>query len=148
MGTVIGGHAMRVIGLRCLSVALALLPVPAIAHHGWSGYDSAQTLTLTGVIRESGYEHPHGHVKLEVPGKTWHVVLAPPTRMERRGLLSSMLAVGTQATVVGYPHRRTPASRRPRSEEHTSELQSRLHLVCRLLLEKKKKNTSTYRLHT
>src|SRR2546429_943337 len=27
-----------------------------------------------------------------------------------------------------------------RSEEHTSELQSRLHLVCRLLLEKKKKN--------
>src|SRR5256884_4287919 len=30
-----------------------------------------------------------------------------------------------------------------RSEEHTSELQSRLHLVCRLLLEKKKK-TNTY----
>src|SRR2546422_5453978 len=29
----------------------------------------------------------------------------------------------------------------PRSEEHTSELQSRLHLVCRLLLEKKKKAT-------
>src|SRR2546422_7330502 len=32
--------------------------------------------------------------------------------------------------------------RPPRSEEHTSELQSRLHLVCRLLLEKKK-NTNT-----
>src|SRR2546422_5419874 len=33
-----------------------------------------------------------------------------------------------------------PAARlRVRSEEHTSELQSRLHLVCRLLLEKKKK---------
>src|SRR2546429_2646038 len=31
----------------------------------------------------------------------------------------------------------------PRSEEHTSELQSRLHLVCRLLLEKKKKKTMT-----
>src|SRR2546422_4241367 len=30
-----------------------------------------------------------------------------------------------------------------RSEEHTSELQSRLHLVCRLLLEKKKKKNST-----
>src|SRR2546429_4407838 len=29
-----------------------------------------------------------------------------------------------------------------RSEEHTSELQSRLHLVCRLLLEKKKKQIS------
>src|SRR2546422_7734704 len=32
-----------------------------------------------------------------------------------------------------------PARRPGRSEEHTSELQSRLHLVCRLLLEKKKK---------
>src|SRR3989449_7890647 len=31
-----------------------------------------------------------------------------------------------------------------RSEEHTSELQSRLHLVCRLLLEKKKKIKHTY----
>src|SRR2546422_6065472 len=33
-----------------------------------------------------------------------------------------------------------------RSEEHTSELQSRLHLVCRLLLEKKKKNKSDKKL--
>src|SRR5439155_7890508 len=33
---------------------------------------------------------------------------------------------------------------RPRSEEHTSELQSRGHLVCRLLLEKKKKRNSTH----
>src|SRR5437899_8139105 len=38
-----------------------------------------------------------------------------------------------------------PAGRgeRNRSEEHTSELQSLRHLVCRLLLEKKKKNTSS-----
>src|SRR5256884_6666055 len=34
-----------------------------------------------------------------------------------------------------------PTRRAMRSEEHTSELQSRLHLVCRLLLEKKKKKT-------
>src|SRR2546429_5511122 len=37
---------------------------------------------------------------------------------------------------------------RPRSEEHTSELQSRLHLVCRLLLEKKKIIQITYILTT
>src|SRR2546422_6713102 len=35
------------------------------------------------------------------------------------------------------------AARIQRSEEHTSELQSRLHLVCRLLLEKKKKKTNS-----
>src|SRR6266581_9574839 len=33
---------------------------------------------------------------------------------------------------------------RPRSEEHTSELQSPLHLVCRLLLEKKKNRTHSH----
>src|SRR2546422_5686529 len=33
----------------------------------------------------------------------------------------------------------------PRSEEHTSELQSRLHLVCRLLLEKKKTSGAEFR---
>src|SRR2546422_5904082 len=43
------------------------------------------------------------------------------------------------AVVKSQHHRR-------RSEEHTSELQSRLHLVCRLLLEKKKKSTT--QIHT
>src|SRR3712207_7570152 len=39
----------------------------------------------------------------------------------------------------GHPLRhREPGPRPPRSEEHTSELQSRQYLVCRLLLEKKK----------
>src|SRR5204863_5022025 len=38
--------------------------------------------------------------------------------------------------------RRAPHRKRPRSEEHTSELQSRRDLVCRLLLEKKKEETS------
>src|SRR3712207_7620045 len=46
---------------------------------------------------------------------------------------------------VGEPradHHAEPAvEQRPRSEEHTSELQSRQYLVCRLLLEKKKKLT-------
>src|SRR5687767_15294234 len=42
----------------------------------------------------------------------------------------------------GAPHRRLP--RRPRSEEHTSELQSLAYLVCRLLLEKKKNQVSVH----
>src|SRR2546422_9947672 len=39
---------------------------------------------------------------------------------------------------VAQSRRRRASTRPGRSEEHTSELQSRLHLVCRLLLEKKK----------
>jgi hypothetical protein len=94
--------------LTAAILALAILTAVvsgAGAHHGWSGYDASRVLTLSGVIREAGYEHPHGYIRLEVPGKTWLVVLAPPSRMERRGLPSSLLAAGKTATVVGYPHR-------------------------------------------
>lgn len=77
----------------------------AVGHHGWSGYDSSKEMTLTGSIKESGYEHPHGYVILDASGKVWRVVLAPPTRMENRGLPKEMLKVGTTATVVGYPHK-------------------------------------------
>jgi hypothetical protein len=90
---------------RTLAAALLALAAPVLAHHGWSEYDSSQTLTLTGKIAESGYEHPHGHVRLETPGKTWIVVLAPPTRMENRGLAKEALTPGNTATVVGYPSR-------------------------------------------
>src|SRR5207249_7901475 len=51
-------------------------------------------------------------------------------------------------TCRGVPRRRRlprPAAG-TRSEEHTSELQSRFDLVCRLLLEKKKKTTTTYQI--
>src|SRR5205809_3536385 len=52
--------------------------------------------------------------------------------------------MGGSTHVLGG-HRARP---RPRSEEHTSELQSRLHLVCRLLLEKKKKKIQHVQLKT
>jgi hypothetical protein len=75
------------------------------AHHGWSGYDSSTVLKLSGTIRESGYGHPHGYIRLAVPEKTWLVILAPPSRMERRGLPREALAAGKTVSVVGYPHR-------------------------------------------
>jgi hypothetical protein len=95
-----------------LAVVLALVPVAAIAHHGWSSYDSSRPLSLDGTIREAGYEHPHGYVKLETPDKTWLVVLAPPSRMENRGLPRETLKPGTKATVVGYQKRDDPVELR------------------------------------
>src|SRR5690606_39412975 len=51
-------------------------------------------------------------------------------------------AAGARPAVAGLPRARTAGIRPvpPRSEEHTSELQSRENLVCRLLLEKKKQH--------
>jgi hypothetical protein len=88
------------------------LPGAALAHHGWSEYDSTQPLKLTGKIVEYGYEHPHGHVRLQTPGKTWFGVLAPPSRMDRRGLAQDMLKPGTTATLEGYPNRSKPEEMR------------------------------------
>src|SRR5207302_9663994 len=50
-------------------------------------------------------------------------------------ILQEMMYEARVIPLDGRPH--APASVRPRSEEHTSELQSRENLVCRLLLEKK-----------
>src|SRR2546429_4204352 len=58
-------------------------------------------------------------LELRVPDPSWHA----PARFEKDGRPSFSNRAGACQ----------------RSEEHTSELQSRLHLVCRLLLEKKKK---------
>src|SRR2546422_5180747 len=66
--------------------------------------------------------------------------------LERR-LADLVLLAQQVAAVQIYPVRDAAALEHPagriRSEEHTSELQSRLHLVCRLLLEKKKTATGT-----
>ena len=91
---------------------VTLVPAAAGAHHGWSSYDSSKPLNITGVIKEAGYEHPHGHIALQAADKTWSVVLAPPSRMENRGLPRTMLKPGTQVTVVGYPHRGEPQEMR------------------------------------
>src|SRR2546422_8490195 len=84
--------------------------------------------------------------------------LFPYTTLFRSNSMSSSSSFQHRKT--SRPSRRCGKSRRPRSksrsEEHTSELQSRLHLVCRLLLEKKKKKnirekltrTQKYILHT
>lgn len=95
-----------------LALGLFMASAATFAHHGWSGYDQDKTLTLTGEITESGYVHPHSYVKLETPEKTWIGVLAPPSRMQARGLPREMLKTGAKATLVGYPSRENPEEMR------------------------------------
>src|SRR2546422_3403692 len=63
-------------------------------------------------------------------------------RMVAHGCLVTELPPGERPHAGAFPRRNRLIS--GRSEEHTSELQSRLHLVCRLLLEKKKNNINHY----
>ncbi len=88
-----------------LAAALVLAAGAALAHHGWGSYETA-AVTLEGRIQESAYQNPHGVLKLAAAdARVWNVVLAPPSRMQTRGLPPEMLAPGTAATVVGYVHK-------------------------------------------
>lgn len=83
------------------AAASGALAGTALAHHGWSGYQS-DIQKLSGVIEQSSYANPHGSIQLKTADKTWEVVLAPPSRMNNRGLTEEMLKVGTNASVEGY----------------------------------------------
>jgi hypothetical protein len=91
--------------MKKLILAATLCALPAFAHHGWSEYDQDKPLTLTGKVTQSGYEHPHGFITLETPGKSWVVILAPPSRMQARGLPKEEIKVGATVTVVAYANR-------------------------------------------
>src|SRR2546422_2433178 len=70
-------------------------------------------------------------------------VRAGVARLSRRGVRPEGAAAGLERGRIPSLSGRQ-SRRHRRSEEHTSELQSRLHLVCRLLLEKKKKQTTRH----
>lgn len=82
-----------------LSVAFSAL------HHGWANYDQTKTLDYTGQVEEITYENPHVMLKLQHENKTWTVVLAPPSRMNTRGLTKGMVKAGDMVRVVGYPNK-------------------------------------------
>src|SRR5258708_19314819 len=71
-----------------------------------------------------------------------------PAQLESPPALSATnrLPISPRPTMPGACVRRWPRCVPNRSEEHTSELQSPDHLVCRLLLEKKKHTNQPYRL--
>ncbi|ARV63099.1 hypothetical protein BZZ01_18425 [Nostocales cyanobacterium HT-58-2] len=78
----------------------------ASAHHGWSEYNNEQTLNLTGEIQNVNYDNPHTTIEVKTDdNKVWQAVLAPPARLQRRGLPEGSLQVGQRVKLVGYPHR-------------------------------------------
>ena len=94
--------------MKNLIIALILFSCVGFTlfHHGWSNYDQEKPIDLTGDILDFTYENPHGMATIEgEDGKSWNVVLAPPSRMNSRGLSKEMLKPGTKAKVLGYPHR-------------------------------------------
>src|SRR2546422_4397879 len=81
--------------------------------------------------REGARDRRQRYLAAAASGGTRRGAVSPVAQGDERRGVGRLGRAGRRCHRVG--------SHRMRSEEHTSELQSRLHLVCRLLLEKKKK---------
>jgi len=86
----------------CLVTALAAGGV-ASAHHGWGSYDAARKFSITSPVEKVEWQNPHVMVVVSFQDKPWQAVLAPPFRMQARGLDAEMLKSGTPITLEGYP---------------------------------------------
>ena len=90
--------------MKRVLVFLAALAIPAaaIAHHGWSSYDTEKVLQVDARLTSVSWANPHGTATMKWRGGTWSVILAPVARMEARGLTSAMIAPGKPIRLVGY----------------------------------------------
>lgn len=88
-----------------LAGLLAVTPVAAVAHHGWSSYIEAEPITLTGHLTEVTWGNPHGTAKMIWQGKEWDVVLAPVSRMTARGLRLEDINARQRISMTGYVRR-------------------------------------------
>ena len=95
-------HKLRSAAMAGL-VVMALGGSPALAHHGWGSYDSGTVMTIEAPIVEASYQYPHCGLVLEHEGQRWTIVLAPPSRMDRRGIPDGELEPGLTVKVEGYP---------------------------------------------
>lgn len=87
----------------------------AASHHGWANYDTERAFTLDGTVGEVDYVNPHVLVRVKPAddsSRSWLAVLAPPSRMTRRGLPGDSVRVGTTARLYGYPHKEIPGEMR------------------------------------
>lgn len=79
--------------------------LPALAHHGWGSYEASSPVTVEGEVLTSKYENPHVTLTIKSGDKVWTVTLAPTSRMQVRGALREMVAVGRTVKAYGYPSR-------------------------------------------
>ena len=104
--------SFRPVVAAALAAVVFTFAGPAVAHHGWSSYDAAKVIKSEGPVEVVRYQNPHGEIEITYEGKRWLVILAPPSRMQARGLPKEDLTVGTVVTVEGYPKRNGEAEMR------------------------------------
>ena len=95
-----------------LTVLLAAFvrPAPALAHHSFAMFDTANEITLTGVVTSLEWTNPHVYIELDVPdagkgAKHWSIELGSPSILQRAGWKFNSIKKGDKITAVVSPLR-------------------------------------------
>jgi hypothetical protein len=90
------------------TLAIAMTPVPAMAHHAFSAeFDATKPIKFKAVVKRVEWVNPHVwiHVEVTTPQaktETWAVEAGTPNVLLRRGATKDSLRPGTEIIVDGY----------------------------------------------
>jgi len=89
------------------ALAVAIVAVPAFAHHGTAAFDTAKSVTVKGAVTEFVFLNPHVQVYFEVKnakGETekWQGELTAPNKLARAGWTKKTLQPGDVIEVSGF----------------------------------------------
>src|SRR5262249_48236893 len=80
---------MKFNALGLAVVAVAMVAVPAIAHHSFAMFDASKTMTLEGTVKEFHWTNPHSWIFVNVPDAkgeaTWAIEMGLPTGLMHKG---------------------------------------------------------------
>ena len=91
---------------RAAILALALMAVPAAAHHSFAMFDQKKIMTLEGTVTEFQWTNPHAFIELDAEGgRHWSIELNSPNNLKRQGWSRAALKPGDKVTLRMSPLR-------------------------------------------
>jgi hypothetical protein len=90
------------------AVVLFVAATPALPHHSFAMFDTANPITLTGVVTDFQWTNPHAYIELDVPAdargiKHWTIELGSTSILMRAGWKFNTLRKGDKVTAVVAP---------------------------------------------
>jgi hypothetical protein len=94
---------MRFVSLAGTALILSMA-APALAHHGWGGYEGSET-DVSGIVERLTLGGPHATIKVRsTDGKVWDVILSPPYLANSVGINERTVPVGASVKAQGSRH--------------------------------------------
>lgn len=105
-------RSRRIIGCALMALLVAFAPPapPALAHHSFAMFDTANEITLTGVVTGFQWTNPHAYIELDVPdgargAKHWTIELGSPSILQRAGWKFNSIKKDDKVTAIVSPLR-------------------------------------------